>query len=114
MEINYKLTFNIPELLEEALCLSEDTAFETYFKNGAIHVRPLTEEEVAVLDKSDVDRLSVEVKENWECDGDCEECIFEECCPYDDVDCDPEGCDSCEYLCSNCGCCVLECGKEND
>ena len=120
MEINCKLTFNIPEELIDALGISEDTVFETYYENGSLHIHPLTEAELAELE-GDIDaedeagdRLSVEVKENWECDGDCEECIFEECCPYDDVDCDPEGCDSCEYFCNNCGCCVLECGKEND
>ena len=31
MEINCKLTFNIPEELIDALGISEDTVFETYY-----------------------------------------------------------------------------------
>ena len=114
MEINCKLTFNIPDELVVALGITEDTVFETYFEGGVLHIHPLTEDELAELEDSDEDGLSLEAEEGWECDGECEECIFEECCPYDDVDCDPEGCESCEYFCNNCGCCVLECGKENE
>ena len=80
MEINCKLTFNIPEELIDALGISEDTVFETYYENGSLHIHPLTEAELAELEgdiddeDEDGDRLSVEVKENWECDGDCESC----------------------------------------
>ena len=120
MEINCTMTVTIPEELVKLLGITEDTLFETYFEDGVLYIRPLSDEEIAELEDEDEfeddedDRLSLEVNDNWECDGECEECIFEECCPYDDVDCDPEGCESCEYYCHNCGSCVLECGKEND
>lgn len=50
MEINCKLTFNIPEELIDALGISEDTVFETYYENGALHIHPLTEAELAELE----------------------------------------------------------------
>ena len=117
MEINCTIRINIAEELVRVLGITEDTLFETYFENGVLYIRPLTEEEIAKLeddDEDEDDRLSLEVDDDWDCDGECEKCIFEECCPYDDVDCDPEGCESCEYYCHKCGSCTLECGKEED
>ena len=54
MEINCKLTFNIPEELIDALGISEDTVFETYYENGSLHIHPLTEAELAELE-DDID-----------------------------------------------------------
>lgn len=120
MEVNCTIRISIAEELIRVLGITEDTLFETYFEDGTLYIRPLSEDEIAELESDediendDVDGLSLEVNDNWECDGDCEECIFEECCPYDDVDCDPEGCECCEYYCHKCGSCTLECGKEED
>ena len=42
MELQIKLTPETTELLE----LSDDTIFETYFEDGIIHIRTLTDEEI--------------------------------------------------------------------
>jgi len=42
MELQIKLTPQTTELLE----LNNDTVFETYFEDGIIHIRTLTDEEL--------------------------------------------------------------------
>lgn len=74
MEFHCKLTLKLPEEAIRLFGINEDTVFETYFEDGDLVIRPISEDE-----------LSVEVKKvTSSCDGDCETCIFEECCPYDD------------------------------
>lgn len=117
MEINCTIRISIAEELAKLLGITEDTLFETYFENGILYIRPLSDEEIAEFEHNDEDedaRLSLEVNNNWECEGECEKCIFEECCPYDDVDCDPEGCEYCEHYCNKCGSCTLEIEKEEN
>ncbi len=124
MELHCKLISRLPEETIRLLGIDENTAFETYFEDGAIVVCPHPEW------KEDTDE---EV-----CDGNCEGCAFENCCPYEappeetpatdeiiieeepedddadeddeDDDCSPgsEECKTCEYYCQHCGRCVLE------
>ncbi len=105
MEFHCKLTLKLPEEAISLFGINEDTVFETYFEDGNLVIRPISE-----------DDLSVEVKKvKSSCDGDCETCIFEECCPYedeedDDDDCFPgsEECEYCEYYCRHCKKCTLD------
>lgn len=46
MEIKTEITIVLPQKLVEALGITEDTLFETYFDGGSIRVRTLDEEEV--------------------------------------------------------------------
>ena len=46
MEIKTEITIVLPRKLVEALGITEDTLFETYFDGGSIRVRTLDEEEV--------------------------------------------------------------------
>ena len=46
MEIKTKITIVLPRKLVEALGITEDTLFETYFDGSSIRVRTLDEEEV--------------------------------------------------------------------
>lgn len=92
MEIHFQLNYKMPKEVIQAFHITEDTAFETYFQNGVLYIRALSEEEKAT-GLSD------------ECDGDCEACAFSDCCPYEEaeeptVDCPQfEYCDS---LCEEC------------
>ena len=121
MEINCKMTYHLPEELISALGITEDTAFETYFEDGAIHIHPLTDDELSEME-------SDEDEDDTDCDGNCEYCEFDDCCPYDeddedseddnddgvDPDCEAEDCENCEYFCHRCGCCVLADEQEED
>ena len=109
MEINCKMTYRVPEELVSALGLNEDTAFETYFEDGAIHIHPLTDEE---LDEYESPNNAPDDL----CDGICEECALDDCCPYDEEDddeCD-ENCENCRYYCRHCGHCSLDDETEDD
>ncbi len=106
MEFHCKLIYKLPEEAIRLLGINEDTVFETYFEDGSLVIRPISE-----------DDLSVEAKKvTSSCDGDCETCIFEECCPYEedeednDDDCFPgsEECEYCEYYCRHCKKCTLD------
>lgn len=112
------MTYRLPEELISALGITEDTAFETYFEDGAIHIHPLTDDELSEME-------SDEDEENTDCDGNCEYCEFDDCCPYDEddendedeedePDCEAEDCENCEYFCHRCGCCVLADEQEED
>ena len=46
MEIKTEITIVLPQKLVDALGITEDTLFETYFDGGSIRVRTLDEEEV--------------------------------------------------------------------
>lgn len=46
MEIKTEITIVLPRKLVEALGITEDTLFETYFDGSSIKVRTLDEEEV--------------------------------------------------------------------
>ena len=46
MEIKTEITILLPRKLVEALGITEDTLFETYFDGSSIRVRTLDEEEV--------------------------------------------------------------------
>ena len=46
MEIKTEITIVLPRKLVEALGITEDTLFETYFDGSSIRVRTLDEEEV--------------------------------------------------------------------
>ena len=46
MEIKTEITIVLPQKLVEALGITEDTLFETYFDGSSIRVRTLDEEEV--------------------------------------------------------------------
>ena len=46
MEIKTEITIVLPRKLVEALVITEDTLFETYFDGSSIRVRTLDEEEV--------------------------------------------------------------------
>ena len=46
MEIKTEITIVLPQNLVEALGITEDTLFETYFDGSSIRVRTLDEEEV--------------------------------------------------------------------
>ena len=46
MEIKTEITIVLPRKLVEALGITEDTLFETYFDGNSIRVRTLDEEEV--------------------------------------------------------------------
>ena len=46
MEIKNEITIVLPRKLVEALGITEDTLFETYFDGSSIRVRTLDEEEV--------------------------------------------------------------------
>ena len=46
MEIKTEITIVLPRKLVEALGITEDTLFETYFDGSRIRVRTLDEEEV--------------------------------------------------------------------
>ena len=46
MEIKTEITIVLPRKLVEALGITEDTLFETYFDGSSIGVRTLDEEEV--------------------------------------------------------------------
>lgn len=101
MELNCKLIYKLPVEAIRLMGINENTSFETYFEDGAIVVRPLSEEEI---------------KKMTECenDCDCENCPFEDTCPYDedndDEECSPgcEDCEFCEYYCRRCGACTLD------
>ena len=46
MEIKTEITIVLPRKLVEALGITEDTLFETYFDGSSIRVRTIDEEEV--------------------------------------------------------------------
>ena len=46
MDIKTEITIVLPQKLVEALGITEDTLFETYFDGDSIRVRTLDEEEV--------------------------------------------------------------------
>ena len=46
MEIKTEITIVLPRKLVEALGITEDTLFETYFDGSSLRVRTLDEEEV--------------------------------------------------------------------
>ena len=46
MEIKTEITIVLPRKMVEALGITEDTLFETYFDGSSIRVRTLDEEEV--------------------------------------------------------------------
>ena len=71
MEIHFQLNYKMPKEVIQAFHITDDTAFETYFENGVLYIRALSEEE----NKSAFPD---------ECDRDCETCAFSECCPYEE------------------------------
>ena len=77
MEIHFQLNYKMPKEVIQAFHITEDTAFETYFENGVLYIRALSEEENQSAFPE-------------ECDGNCESCAFSECCPYEKAE--PEAC----------------------
>jgi len=75
MKLNITFEHEIPAALAEELGISEDSAFEAYYADGALHVRLLTAEEAAEMGLRCpvVDAL---------CEGECETCAVWEavCC----------------------------------
>lgn len=71
MGAKMKLAVNVPEELLFAAGIDENTVFECYFEDGAIHISSLTDEEVA-----EISRENISVTENDDTDdlADCEEC----------------------------------------
>ena len=41
MEIDFKLTYELPEELCKALNITNETPFETYCEDAVLHIRPL-------------------------------------------------------------------------
>lgn len=105
--MEFKMKIRISENMAKTLGVDEDTAFESYFENGEIVIRPLSEEELkefshcveCPFDRGCSPEPENEAEENAE--GDIQE---------DDDDC-PVGvdnCEECKYFCPHCGRCVLE------
>ena len=126
MEIHFQLNYKMPKEVIQAFHITEDTAFETYFENGVLYIRALSEGENQPAFPE-------------ECDGNCESCAFSECCPYEkaepeacsvkspqfehdsdddgdelteddlaELDCHADGCENCEYFCRHCRKCVID------
>ena len=99
MEIHFQLNYKMPKEVIQAFHITEDTAFETYFENGVLYIRALSEEE----NKSAFPD---------ECDGDCETCAFSECCPYEKAE--SEECSVKSPQFEYCGNICEECRQKRD
>ncbi len=103
MEHNIKMAIELPKEMIKDGNITEDTAFETYYEDGFLNVRVLTDEEIEKLSEPEFD-----------CDGNCDDCELDDDCPYDDDENDSEaeecadGCEHCEYFCHRCGTCILD------
>ena len=53
MELNFKLTYNIPEELIKALGINEDTLFCTSYEDGTLCVEAVNEEDAELIKDAD-------------------------------------------------------------
>ena len=87
MKLNITFEHEIPAALADELGINEDSAFEAYYADGALHVRLLTEDEEKKHGLL-CPLTSTLCEENCEtcaildavCDGDCRNCCFQGNC----------------------------------
>ena len=113
MELNLRLTHELPEEIIEAFGIDEDTVFSAYFSNGKIVIETVTESDLAEAEIAAEEDYSEGYSDGFyegyrasrkgeplpEKYGNAEN-------GEDDPRC-PEDCDNCDYCCPNCGGCNI-------
>lgn len=116
MEIDFKLTYELPEELCKALNITNETPFETYCEDAVLHIRPLRGTE-AVFHGDDYEEGYDEGFDDgynealWE-NGLLSDDEDEEDEVEDEDECGSDNCDYCEYYCHHCKKCVLDTESE--
>lgn len=64
MELNLKLTYSIPEELIDALGITDDTVFCTYYSDGKLIVETVDEDEVEMFD-DDIENFSEKTTDSY-------------------------------------------------
>lgn len=81
MELNVNFEIRFPEALAKAFGFTDETAFETYYSDGALHIVPLTD-----LDEPSDLRCPVT---DAVCEGDCALCaVLDAACTGECLGCD--------------------------
>ncbi len=127
MEFHCTVSYRLPDELIRILGITEDTAFEAFFEDGYIVIRPLSDDEVERVIRHSPEATADRHADR--CTEDCDTCAIGEACPYEDEDdlfctdlpdeedyddgedenvATTDECANCEYFCKNCRKCTLK------
>lgn len=113
MELNFKLTYNIPEELIKALGINEDTLFCTSYENGTLCIETVNAEDAELIDDipaeaTDTYRLGYGdgYRDGYHAAMDETEPPAVVCTDVDDCDDEGSPCYDCPYYCPECGSCT--------
>lgn len=116
MELNFKLTYDIPEELIHALGLTNDTLFSAYICDGKLHIETVDEDDIESEEDEDYsDGYKDGYGDGYNAainGGDSPEKLFgdDDADDYEETD----ECESCPYFCHSCGTCTKDWEAEYD